>query len=127
MPRSPAWPRREIGASAVAPALIYSLFWRRYSRTGLLCTLIVGSVSAFILMTGSNLVSGSPQAIFPDQDFNWFPFTTSGILSVPLGFLAGWLGTVLYERDPADQRMRYEAVEETILAGTPAANSASAS
>ncbi|GGS98567.1 cation acetate symporter [Streptomyces tanashiensis] len=116
-----------IGASAVAPALVYSLFWRRYSRTGLLCTLIVGSASAFILMTGSNLVSGSPQAIFPDQDFNWFPFTTSGILSAPLGFLAGWLGTVLRERDPADQRMGYEAVEEMILAGAPAANSASAS
>lgn len=85
----------------------------------------MGSASALILMTGSNLVSGSPQAIFPDQDFNWFPFTTSGILSAPLGFLAGWLGTVLRERDPADQHMRYEAVEETILAGDPAGNDTS--
>ncbi|MEV6654993.1 cation acetate symporter [Streptomyces sp. NPDC051219] len=109
-----------VGASAIAPALVYSLFWRRYTRTGLLATLIVGTVASLILMTGSNLVSGSPQSVFPDQDFNWFPFTTSGIVSVPLGFLAGWLATILYDQDAADQLRRYEEVEPTILAGTPA-------
>ena len=34
-----------LGASAIAPALVYSLFWRRYTRTGLLCTLIGGTRS----------------------------------------------------------------------------------
>ncbi|MGX1884938.1 sodium/solute symporter [Streptomyces sp. NPDC055287] len=109
-----------VGASAIAPALVYSLFWRRYTRTGLIATLMVGTVASIVLMAGSNLVSGSPQSIFPDQDFNWFPFTTSGIVSVPLGFLAGWLATVLSDRDAADQRRRYEELEPTILAGTPA-------
>ncbi|MFD7441046.1 cation acetate symporter [Streptomyces sp. NPDC059909] len=112
-----------IGASAVAPALVYSMFWRRYTRTGLLSTLIVGTVGAIVLMTGSNLVSGSPQSVFPDHDFNWFPFTTTGLVSVPLGFLAGWLGTFLSARDPRDaaaQRELYESVEPTILAGAPA-------
>ncbi|MFE7777983.1 cation acetate symporter [Streptomyces sp. NPDC057445] len=111
-----------IGASAVAPALVYSLFWRRYTRRGLLSTLIVGALSAILLMTGSNLVSGSPQAVFPESDFNWFPFTTTGLVSVPLGFLAGWLGTVLFPRDASDQQHSYESVEPTILAGVaPAA------
>ncbi|MER6999259.1 cation acetate symporter [Streptomyces sp. NPDC000410] len=109
-----------IGASAVAPALVYSLFWRRYTRTGLLSTLVVGTIAAIVLMTGSNLVSGSPQSAFPDQDFNWFPFTTTGLVSVPLGFLAGWLGTVLAPRDASAGRLRYAAVEPTILAGAPA-------
>ncbi|WP_274564847.1 cation acetate symporter [Streptomyces spiramyceticus] len=109
-----------VGASAIAPALVYSLFWRRYTRTGLLATLIVGTTASLILMIGSNLVSGSPQSIFPDEDFNWFPFTTSGIVSIPLGFLAGWLASVLHHRDAADQRRRYEEMEPTILAGTPA-------
>ncbi|MER6615232.1 cation acetate symporter [Streptomyces xantholiticus] len=108
-----------IGASAVAPALVYTLFWRRYTRTGLLATLIVGTGSALLLMTGSNLVSGSPQSIFPDEDFNWFPFTTTGLVSVPLGFLAGWLATVLYDSDAIVQRRRYEELEPTILAGVP--------
>ena len=35
-----------LGASALAPALIYSLFWRQYNRTGLLSTLIGGTLRA---------------------------------------------------------------------------------
>ncbi|SMF78915.1 cation acetate symporter [Streptomyces sp. Amel2xC10] len=108
-----------IGASALAPALVYGLFWRRYTRTGLLWTLIGGTVAVIVLMTGSNLVSGSPFAAFPDADFNWFPFTTTGLVSIPLGFAFGWAGTVLSGRHKAEeQRRQYEAVEASILAGT---------
>lgn len=107
-----------LGASALAPALIYSLFWRRYTRTGLIWTLSGGSVGVLILLTGTNLVSGSPGSAFPDHDFNWFPFTTTGIVSIPLGFLFGWLGSVLGSgRARAEQRRQYEAVEGWILAG----------
>ncbi|NGO11496.1 cation acetate symporter [Streptomyces sp. HC44] len=107
-----------LGASAIAPALVYGLFWRRYTRAGLLCTLIGGSLSTFILMSGTNLVSGSPISAFPDHDFTWFPFTTTGLLSIPLGFAFGWLGTVASGRRQAEeQRKQYEAVEGLILAG----------
>ncbi|PIM65980.1 cation acetate symporter, partial [Streptomyces sp. JV178] len=34
-----------LGASAIAPALVYGLFWRRYTRTGLMCTLIGGTLA----------------------------------------------------------------------------------
>ncbi|MGC2999061.1 cation acetate symporter [Streptomyces sp. G35A] len=107
-----------LGASAIAPALVYSLFWRRYTRTGLLSTLIGGSLAVLLLMPGTNLVSGSPVSAFPDADFNWFPFTTTGLLSIPLGFACGWLGTVVSGRAEAEeQRRQYEAVEDRILAG----------
>lgn len=107
-----------LGASALAPALVYSLFWRRFTRRGLLWTLIGGTLGSVILMTGSNLVSGSPASAFPDLDFNWFPFTTTGIVSIPLGFLLGWLGTVSSgRRESEEQRRQYEAVEGWILAG----------
>jgi SSS family solute:Na+ symporter/cation/acetate symporter len=107
-----------LGASAIAPALVYGLFWRRYTRAGLLCTLIGGSVSTLVLMTGTNLVSGSPISAFPDHDFTWFPFTTTGVLSIPLGFAFGWLGTVASGRHRADtERRQYEEVEGRILAG----------
>ncbi|NUK05343.1 cation acetate symporter [Streptomyces lunaelactis] len=108
-----------LGASAVAPALVYSLFWRRYNRTGLLSTLIGGTLSVVILITGTTLVSGSPQAIFPDDDFTWFPYTTTGLVSIPAGFLAGWLGTVAGRnsaRARQQQEYAYEAVEASILA-----------
>ncbi len=107
-----------LGASALAPALVYSLFWRRFTRSGLLCTLLGGSAGAVILMSGTNLVSGSPNSAFPAHDFNWFPFTTPGIASIPLGFALGWLGTVLTSRSQQrEQRRAYEAVEATLLAG----------
>ncbi|MGN9756688.1 sodium/solute symporter [Streptomyces sp. SD31] len=107
-----------LGASAIAPALVYSLFWRRYTRAGLLWTLIGGSVVVLVLMPGTNLVSGSPVSAFPDADFNWFPFTTPGLVSIPAGFLFGWLGTVLSGRGKSEeQRRQYEAVEGWILAG----------
>ncbi|WP_078067128.1 sodium/solute symporter [Streptomyces jeddahensis] len=107
-----------VGASALAPALVYGLFWRRFTRTGLICTLIGGTLTVYVLMTGTNLVSGSPTSAFPEHDFNWFPFTTTGLVSIPLGFALGWLGTVLSARRAADeQRRQYEAVEAWILAG----------
>ncbi|GKQ33676.1 cation acetate symporter [Streptomyces sp. A012304] len=107
-----------LGASALAPALVYSLFWRRYTRTGLLSTLIGGTLSVLLLMPGTNLVSGSPAAAFPDADFNWFPFTTTGLVTIPLGFALGWLGTIASGRRKAqEQRHQYEAVEGWILAG----------
>ncbi len=107
-----------LGASAIAPALVYGLFWRRYTRTGLLSTLIGGSLAVLLLMPGTNLVSGSPVSAFPEADFNWFPFTTTGLVSIPLGFACGWLGTVLSGRRTAEgPRRHYEAVEGSILAG----------
>ncbi|WP_406276937.1 cation acetate symporter [Streptomyces sp. NBC_00191] len=108
-----------LGASAVAPALTYSLFWRQYNRTGLLSTLIGGTLTVLIFITGTNLVSGSPRAIFPDADFTWFPYTTTGLVSVPVGFLAGWLGTVLSRRNagaPLRHSDEYDDVDASILA-----------
>ncbi|WP_457492898.1 sodium/solute symporter [Streptomyces sp. P5_D11] len=110
-----------IGASALAPALVYSMFWRRFTRTGLLSTLIGGTVVVLVLITGTNLVSGSPGSVFPGRDFNWFPFTTTGLVSIPAGFLAGWLGTVLGGHTAAEERRLYEAEEPWILAGAPPA------
>ncbi|AWW39169.1 MULTISPECIES: sodium/solute symporter [Streptomyces] len=107
-----------MGASALAPALVYSLFWRRYTRTGLMGTLIGGSLSVLLLMPGTNLVSGSPFSAFPEADFNYFPFSTTALVSIPVGFACGWLGTLASGRKKADeQRRQYEAVEGWILAG----------
>ncbi|MFD7526684.1 MULTISPECIES: cation acetate symporter [unclassified Streptomyces] len=108
-----------VGASALAPALLYSMFWRRFTRTGLLCTLIVGTLTTLVLITGTNLVSGSPSSVFPDHDFNWFPFTTTGLISIPAGFLAGWLGTVLPRHTAPAARRLYQSEEPRILAGVP--------
>ena len=44
--------------------------------------------------------------MFPDVDFAWFPLENPGIISIPLGFLLGWLGTVLSKEEPDAGQVR---------------------
>jgi cation/acetate symporter len=37
--------------------------------------------------------------MFPDHDWHWFPLSNPGILSIPIGFLCGWIGTTLSSED----------------------------
>ncbi|MGW7720161.1 sodium/solute symporter [Streptomyces chartreusis] len=109
-----------IGASAVAPALTYSLFWRGFTRTGLLSALYGGAACALVLMVFSKAVSGTPSAVFPDADFALFPMQSTGLVSVPFGYLAGWLGSRLdhWRRaaDSVENRRLYEENEARLLA-----------
>ncbi|MEU0059429.1 cation acetate symporter [Streptomyces sp. NPDC006334] len=109
-----------IGASAVAPALTYSLFWRGFTRTGLLAALYGGAACALLLMVFSKAVSGTPSAVFPHADFDLFPMQSTGLVSIPFGYLAGWLGSRLDHRrraaDSREQRRLYEESEARLLA-----------
>jgi cation/acetate symporter len=92
-----------IAASANLPTIIYSLFWRKFSTRGALWSMYGGLGSAIILITFSGVVSGSETSMLPGVDFSWFPLNNPGIVSIPLGFFLGWLGTVTSSRveDPA--------------------------
>ncbi|MET9452799.1 cation acetate symporter [Streptomyces cinerochromogenes] len=109
-----------VGASAVAPALTYSLFWKGFTRTGLLASLYGGAACAVVLMVFSKAVSGTPSAVFPNADFHWFPMQSTGLVSIPFGYLAGWLGSRLDHRrraaDSSRSRQLYEQGEARLLA-----------
>ncbi|MEU0949999.1 cation acetate symporter [Streptomyces canus] len=109
-----------VGASAVAPALTYSLFWRGFTRTGLLATLYGGAACALLLMIFSKAVSGTPSAVFPNADFDLFPMQSTGLISIPFGYLAGWLGSRLDHRrraaDSRENRRLYDESEARLLA-----------
>ncbi|MGW2558243.1 sodium/solute symporter [Streptomyces sp. NPDC001514] len=83
-----------VAASCLLPALVYSLFWSGYTRTGLLWTLYGGLVSAVGLQISSPVFSGSPLALFPDRHLDWFPLQTVVLVSMPTAFLLGWLGSI---------------------------------
>ncbi|MCX2969528.1 MULTISPECIES: solute symporter family protein [Streptomyces] len=83
-----------VAASANLPVLLYTLFWRRFTTRGALWALYGGLVPALALVVLSPVVSGSPDALFPGADFALFPLQNPGIVSIPLGFLCGWLGTL---------------------------------
>ncbi|MGW7595842.1 cation acetate symporter, partial [Streptomyces rubiginosohelvolus] len=46
-----------------------------------------------VLMVFSPAFSGTPVALFPERDFHWFPLRNPGLITIPAGFLLGWLGS----------------------------------
>lgn len=107
-----------VAASANLPVLLFALFWRRFTTRGAVWSVYGGLLPAVVLVAFSPVVSGSPQALFPGRDFACFPLENPGLVSIPLGFLAGWLGTLLSrgDADPA----RYAESEVRSLTGAGA-------
>ncbi|KRE59232.1 acetate permease [Arthrobacter sp. Soil736] len=84
-----------VAASANLPTIIYSLFWRRFTTQGAVWSMYGGLASAIILIVLSPVVSGAKTSMLPGANFAIFPLSNPGIVSIPLAFLLGWLGTVL--------------------------------
>ncbi|MGW2781531.1 sodium/solute symporter [Streptomyces populi] len=81
-----------VAASVLAPVLLYALFLPGHSATGVRWT-VYGTLPVIVLLlAGSPAVSGTPFALFPGQDFRWFPLQTPGLISIPAGFLLGLVG-----------------------------------
>ncbi len=51
------------------------------------------------------MVWGSETSFFPEIDLAVYPMTNPGLVSIPLAFFLGWLGSVTSkdEEDPAKQ------------------------
>ncbi|MEU8081026.1 cation acetate symporter [Catellatospora citrea] len=107
-----------VAASGNLPAILYSLFWKRFTTAGATAAIYGGLITAVVLVFFSPVVSGSPTAMFPNSDWQWFPLSNPGIISIPVGFLCGWLGTVL-SREPADAQ-KYAELEVRSLTGVGA-------
>ncbi|CAM5393361.1 Cation acetate symporter OS=Streptomyces alboniger OX=132473 GN=CP975_26890 PE=3 SV=1 [Streptomyces alboniger] len=108
-----------VAASANLPVLLYSLFWRNFTTRGAVWSVYGGLLPALVLVVLSPVVSGGPGSLFPGMDFRCFPLENPGLVSIPLGFLAGWFGTVT-SREPADEAKHAET-EVRSLTGAGAA------
>jgi cation/acetate symporter len=102
-----------VAASANVPAIILSLFWRRFNTTGTVIGMLTGLAASLILIILSPAVMGidSPSASARHliQADPIFPLENPGIVSIPLGFLASIAGTLLSRRDRAAEA-RYSEV-----------------
>ncbi|MGQ0840142.1 solute symporter family protein [Actinokineospora sp.] len=94
-------------ASANLSTLLYSLFWKRFNTTGTLWGMYGGLGSCLLLVFFSPVMSGTPTSIVSGVDFQLFPLTNPGIVSIPVSFICGYLGTVL-SREPADAAKQKE-------------------
>jgi cation/acetate symporter len=106
-----------VAASANLPVLLYSLFWRRFTTRGAVWAVYGGLVPALVLVGLSPVVSGSPESLFPGVDLQYFPLQNPGLVSVPLGFLAGWLGTVTSAEVPDEAKHAETEVRSLTGAG----------
>jgi cation/acetate symporter len=97
-----------IAASANLPTIIYTLFWQRFTTQGALWSIYGGLIACVTLILFSPVVSGAPvnpatgksPSLIQNVDFSWFPLNNPGLVSIPLSFFLGWLGTKLSKEQP---------------------------
>jgi cation/acetate symporter len=147
-----------VAASGNFPAIILSLFWRRFNTAGVISALLVGTISTLVLVMISPVMT-YPQKIADDakkivvtlekkvaeggvlaekdlkalgkakEDFAKndgqtsmvglkaaiFPLKNPGIVSVPLGFLAAFMGTLMFRNKRAEDM--FDEVEVRQITG----------
>src|SRR5688500_2073033 len=112
-----------VAASANLPSILYNLFWRRFNTRGATWSIYGGLLSSVVLVFFSPVVSGKTDpttganlSLFPaGTDFSWFPLENPGLVSIPLGFFFGWLGTVTSKEPESIER--YDELEVRSLTG----------
>jgi cation/acetate symporter len=86
-----------IAASANLPAVLLSMFWRRFNTRGAVFAIYGGLGAALFLLVLSPNFTGVADSLIPLSsgiDLNVFPLRNPGLISIPFGFFMGWLGTV---------------------------------
>lgn len=105
-----------VAASAHLPTILFTFYWRGFTTTGATWSVYGGLISSVGLTIVSPAVSGSPSAMVPGMDFAYFPLQNPGVVSVPLSFILGWLGSRLGREGP--DRAQYAAFEARTLTDT---------
>lgn len=98
-----------VAASANLPTILYSLFWKGFKTRGAVWSMYGGLGSAILLIIFSPVFSGSPTAMVPGIDIAIFPLANPGIVSIPLAFILGWLGSIT---DPGTEDITKQAEME---------------
>ncbi|HRJ73867.1 MAG TPA: sodium/solute symporter [Terrimicrobiaceae bacterium] len=84
-----------VAASANLPVIIFSIFWKRFNTVGAISGLSVGLVSSIVLiLVGPEIM----------KENAWFSLKNPALVSIPIGFLAAFIGT-LCSREPSAEAM----------------------
>ncbi len=75
-----------VAASANVPVILLTLFWKRFNTSGAIIGMLTGMVASVgLVMIGTNVMGENAL----------FPLGNPALVSVPIGFLGCYLGTVL--------------------------------
>ena len=84
-----------VAASANFPALLLSIVWRRFTTAGAVCSIVTGATLSVVLI----LLSPTIWVDLLHNAAAVFPLRNPAIISMPAGFLAGIVASLL-TRDP---------------------------
>ncbi|MFC5589813.1 cation acetate symporter [Sporosarcina soli] len=87
-----------VAAAANLPTILLTIYWKRFNTTGAIASMLTGLIVSLVLVgvspsvmspvEGATLITGNPI----------FPLTNPAIISIPAGFLAAYIGTILSAR-----------------------------
>jgi cation/acetate symporter len=100
-----------IAASANFPALVLSIFWRKFTTKGALYSMVSGTVFALLLI----YLSPTVQIDILKNSSALFPLKNPGVVTIPLSFLIGIVVSLVSPEQEAEQK--YLNVEERIHFG----------
>ena len=103
-----------IAASANFPALVLSIYWRRFTTRGAQASMIVGTLSALLLI----FLSPTIQVSVLGRGTAPFPLKNPGLVTIPLSFLVGMVVSLLTPEREASER--FDEVQRRVHLG-PAA------
>jgi cation/acetate symporter len=91
-----------IAASANFPALVLSIFWRKFTTRAAQMSMLVGTASALLLIYFSPTI----QIDVLKRSGAWFPLRNPGLVSIPLSFAVAFTVALLWPEPEAEARFR---------------------
>lgn len=83
-----------IGASSNLPVIIFSIYWKRFNTAGAVASMLTGTIVTVVLIILSPEIMGEAAL---------YPLTNPGIVSIPLGFLAAVIVSLMTKPDDNDK------------------------
>lgn len=102
-----------IAASGNFPALVLAMFWRGATTAGLVAAMLAGTVATVVLI----YLSPTIQIDVLGRDGAWFPLKNPAVITIPLAFLTGILGSRLTARRSAAEIERFGERERQMMVG----------
>jgi cation/acetate symporter len=100
-----------IAASANFPALLLAMFWRKATTSGLLASMLTGTVATLLLIW----LSPTIQVDVLRRESALFPLKNPALVTIPLSFLAGILGSLRSQRLGEEEVARFDERQRQML------------
>jgi cation/acetate symporter len=102
-----------VAASANLPVIIFTIYWKKFNTAGAVTGVITGLLTALVLVVISPSVLNPEPGVAILTGTPIFPLTNPAIVSIPAGFIAAYVGTVL-----ANKRDEKKYAEVLVKANT---------